>query len=216
MADQLPKHVKIHTFHVPTIDEFDIPDAEKLNSQLIGEIEQLRKEDNGISRTNVSGWHSRINIFERSEPAIMKICRYFIQASTVPLERYFSADILQSKSLEAEGWININPPHAYNRVHTHDSFDLSGVYFVKVPERSHLDSGCLEFLNPGYRAGPYSELYKKMHSQSFTYTPIEGRMLLFPSSMLHWVLPNGEQEDRISIACNLGLKLRLEVSGWDR
>lgn len=201
-----PSQVKIHTFYVPTIDEFQIPDADRVNRQLIEDIRKLREDDDGVTRSNVSGWHSSRNLFERTEQGIMEICRHFVEASAVPFERYFTREELKTRTAHAEGWVNINPPHAYNQVHTHDRFDLSGVYFVKVPERSLPESGCLQFLNPGYRAGPYSALFKKMNPQSFTYTPIEGRMLVFPSTMPHWVLPNSDDEDRISIAFNITLQ----------
>lgn len=90
-------------------------------------------------------------------------------------------------------------------MHTHDRFELSGVYFVKAPQPSHKLSGVLQFLNPSYRSGPYSELFEKMNPQAYTVTPIEGQMLIFPSTMPHWVLPNDENDERISIAFNVRL-----------
>jgi hypothetical protein len=44
-----------------------------------------------------------------------------------------------------------------------------------------------------------------MNPQAYTVTPIEGQMLIFPSTMPHWVLPNDENDERISIAFNVRL-----------
>jgi hypothetical protein len=36
--------------------------------------------------------------------------------------------------------------------------------------------------------------------------PKPGEVLLVPSQLLHWVLPNDSEEDRVTIAFNLGAK----------
>ena len=36
--------------------------------------------------------------------------------------------------------------------------------------------------------------------------PKPGEALLFPSQLLHWVLPNDSEENRVTIAFNLGAK----------
>ena len=134
------------------------------------------------------------------------MCKHFVAACKPTLERYITKEKLNDRTLQLEGWVNINPIHAYNQIHTHDRFDLSGVYYAKVPERSNKDSGVIQFLNPGYRGGPYSDLFNAMNPQVFTVRPSEGKLLVFPSAMPHWVTPNNEDEDRMSIAFNLRLK----------
>lgn len=122
------------------------------------------------------------------------------------MERYIPREKLNNRNLQLEGWANVNPQHAYNQIHTHDRFDLSGVYYVKVPERSRRDSGVIQFLNPSYRGGPYSDLFNAMNPQNFTMRPKPGQLIVFPSAMPHWVTPNEEGEERISLAFNLRLK----------
>jgi uncharacterized protein (TIGR02466 family) len=197
------KHVKTTAVFAPIIDTFEVPDQERLNRLLIDEITHWRAADQGIIRSNVSGWHSDGSIFKRTEPGLVEICKHFVDGCHIPMRRYLPREKISDQPMRAEGWVNINPPHAYNNIHTHNQFDLSGVYFVKVPEPSHEDSGALQFLNPGYRTGPFSELFEKMNPAHFTVRPVEGMMVIFPSPMPHWVLPNDETEDRISIAFNL-------------
>ena len=99
-------------------------------------------------------------------------------------------------------WININPPGTSNERHTHPGSDLSVVMYVKVPE----NSGDIEMTNPAYiesfnllsAARPEANL-----SPSVSITPVEGRVLIFPSNILHRVLENKSDNDRISIAWNV-------------
>lgn len=205
-ADDKLQHVKSHAVFAPIIDEFIVPDHERLNRELVVAIQTWAEEESGITRSNVAGWHSDGNIFKRTEAPIVEVCKRYVAASKPTIERYVAKEALGNKTLELEGWVNVNPVHAYNQIHTHERFDLSGVYYVKVPERSENNSGVIQFLNPSYRGGPYSDLFNAMNPQVFTFQPSEGRMLIFPSAMPHWVTPNREEEDRISIAFNLRLK----------
>jgi len=202
-ADDRPRLTKSQPVFAPILTEFEIPDKDRLNGDLMADIAKWREQEQGITRSNVSGWHSAGNIYARPEEPFVRICRHFVEACKPVIARFMTFDTFQTKKLNCQGWVNVNPQHAYNQIHTHDEYDLSGVYYVKVPEPSHKESGALQFLNPSYRGGPYSELFKAMNPSTFTVTPREGTMLIFPSAMPHWVLPNDENEDRISIAFNL-------------
>lgn len=199
-------YVNSHAVFAPIIDEYIVCDNERLNRELVAEIRQWQQEDEGMTRSNVSGWHSAGNIFKRTDPAIVEACSNFVEGCKPMLERYFTKQQLDSSRLDLEGWANINPPHAYNQMHTHDTFDLSGVYFVKIPPTSSAASGALQFLNPSYRHGPFSKLFQAMNPPKFTFKPKEGTMVIFPATMPHWVLPNDEDEDRITLAFNLRMK----------
>ncbi len=200
---RVPKHVKMEAIFAPVVDHFDLPEADGLNRQLIAAIDAWRQQEPGIVRSNRSGWHSDGNIFKRSEAPFQELCRHFLTAARVPFERYFDKVTLSKKTLRLEGWVNVNMQNAYNKMHTHPRFDLSGVYFVKVPPRSSEESGILQFLNPNYRGGDYSELWDKLNPPAISYPPVEGKMVIFPSSLSHWVTPNEEEAERISIAFNV-------------
>jgi uncharacterized protein (TIGR02466 family) len=200
------KHVRSNLVFAPIINEYEVTHSERLNALLAEEITKWKEMEPGITRSNISGWHSDGNIFKREEPGLREICKYFIEACKPIIERYLPRERLDGVTLQFEGWANINPPHSYNAMHSHGSYDLSGVYFVRIPRPSHRLSGALQFLNPSYRYGPYSDLFQAMNPQEFTVSPVAGKMLIFPSAMPHCVLPNDEDEDRISIAFNLKLK----------
>jgi uncharacterized protein (TIGR02466 family) len=212
MSDTIdkPKHIKSHAVFAPIVDEYFIEEPERLNLDLVESVYRWRAEEQGTVRSNVDGWHSDGNIFKRTEAPFVEICRHFVEACKPIMERFIARKELANRNLQLEGWANVNPRHAYNQIHTHERFDLSGVYYVKVPERSKTDSGVIQFLNPSYRGGPYSDLFNAMHPQAFIVRPREGQMIVFPSAMPHWVTPNEEDEDRISLAFNARLKKESE------
>lgn len=103
-------------------------------------------------------------------------------------------------------WININKEKDYNLEHNHPNSVISGVYYVKA----HKDSGDLVLSHPASIAMEYDwsgknlKKYNKYNSPMWKIPPIENRLLLFPSWLLHSVRPNlNKNKNRISISFNL-------------
>ena len=96
----------------------------------------------------------------------------------------------------------MNSTHAYNSPHRHSGYIWSGTYYVNVPEGDNRQSGAIEFADPRYidknNRLPNSPLFK----DNLHFKPTSGSMVIFPSYLLHWVTPNEDKEDRISIAFN--------------
>ena len=89
-------------------------------------------------------------------------------------------------------WGNITPRSGYNRIHNHingtSSNHFAGVLYLKLPPHYH---GTIGFCNP---SDPNSTLI----------VPVEEKeLLLFPSSIYHFVDPNLIDQDRISLAFNV-------------
>ena len=90
-----------------------------------------------------------------------------------------------------EWWYNINGKGHWNIPHTHPNSDLALVIYLTDSD------GLLQLINPHL-----------MRTNSQHYTGINakrGDILIFPSDLLHYVMPNPREEDRISISMNLQL-----------
>tara|TARA_R100000541_G_scaffold57133_1_gene67026 strand:- start:677 stop:1261 length:585 start_codon:yes stop_codon:yes gene_type:complete len=103
-------------------------------------------------------------------------------------------------------WININQEKDYNLEHNHPNSVMSGVYYVKAQK----NSGDLVLSHPASIAMEYDwsgrnlKKYNKYNSPMWKIPPIENRLLLFPSWLLHSVRPNlNKNKNRISISFNL-------------
>jgi len=104
-------------------------------------------------------------------------------------------------------WININYPHGaetnINQVHMHDRNVVSFVYYVQA------DEGCgnLTLFSPHQlydQAVPYRYIKQPnvWNSTRFRIEPRPGKLVCFPSYLLHQANANKSKRDRISIAFN--------------
>ena len=95
-------------------------------------------------------------------------------------------------------WINVMPPGAYHRIHTHPNTNLSGVIYLQAPE----GSGDL------YIPSPYDNCINTIIKTvpDYVLKPEVRQVYLFPSSLPHSVSRNESDEDRVSISFNLKLK----------
>ncbi len=159
-----------------------------------------KKDPKGRVISNEGGWQSS---FLHKENSIIR--------STLlrGIGDYFESNKIFECNINLDTlWININGKGHYNRFHNHPLVDLSGVFWIKSPK----NSGNLEFASPHdyvqYKEmGFYSKKYKDDNKifPTYYFNPVEGRIIIFPSFLLHRVLPNHSTEDRISVSFNLAL-----------
>ncbi len=181
---------------------FAMPEAERLNAMLIEEAHAIRAASNGITRSNRQGWHSEPDLMKRSEPGLSALARYIKKAMFNATQAIAPQFDIAGHRLVADGWININPQHGYNVPHRHLGYQWSGCYYVTVPPVEGSPSGSIEFLSPltvpaefrGFGAGCYNE--------KMVMRPNAGDLLLFPSYLTHWVVPNESEQERITVAFN--------------
>ena len=168
------------------IFQFDVPEY----ATLLDEVQKLRRQDAlGKQASNMGGWHSQLVDI----PDLIKQYITFPEWSGVC-------------------WYMVNTNLQGNYSHTHPQSDWSGVLWLKVPKDSPAQ---LEFEHPDcfaqynviesvHRHFPDTqEMYN--HFQAYAFTPVEGRMLLFPSSLRHRVYFSDTDEERIAMSFNIKL-----------
>ena len=168
-----------------------------LNQDLERDIIAWSKEDKGITRTNVKGWHSATNMHERPEFKNLVNMLYACQKTVYEQEYYESEPFLGNM------WANINPPGGMNRAHQHPNSLWSGVYWIKTPK----NCGQLKIDDPRSVAcmiRPRQKDIKKPDRlwRETHYEPIAGRVIMFPSWLMHAVDPNESNDIRISVSFN--------------
>tara|TARA_S200000501_G_scaffold39007_1_gene31931 strand:- start:150 stop:740 length:591 start_codon:yes stop_codon:yes gene_type:complete len=168
-----------------------------LNQELERDIVAWSKQDKGIIRTNVQGWHSTTNMHERPEFKKLVNMLYDCQKTVYEQEYYESEPVLGNM------WANINPPGGSNRAHQHPNSLWSGVYWIKTPK----NCGQLKIDDPRSVAcmtRPRQKDTKKPDRlwRETHYEPIAGRCIMFPSWLMHCVDPNESNDIRISVSFN--------------
>ena len=168
-----------------------------LNQELERDIVAWSKQDKGITRTNVQGWHSTTNMHELPQFKKLVDMLYECQRTVYQQEHYESEPFLGNM------WANINPPGGMNRAHQHPNSLWSGVYYIKAPKNSgHLKiddpRSSAAMVRPTQKKGTLPvRLYRETH-----YEPIAGRCIMFPSWLMHCVDPNESNDIRISVSFN--------------
>ena len=168
-----------------------------LNQELEQDIVAWSKQDKGIVRTNVQGWHSKTNMHELPQFKKLVDMLYACQKTIYQQEHYESEPFLGNM------WANVNPPGGMNRAHQHPNSLWSGVYYIKAPKNcGHLKiddpRASASMCRPRQKEGKKpSRLYRETH-----YEPIDGRCIMFPSWLIHCVDPNESNDIRISVSFN--------------
>ena len=191
----------------------DLPDTEAhaLNAGIERHVRAWRDEDaDGIVRSNVwqvGVWHSRLDMAVRSEYQSL-VDLVLLSAGEVFEDLGYPVDW---KPTIINMWAVVSPRYGFNRSHVHPSALWSGVYYVQAPE----GAGRIVFTEPRaqVRMMPY-EYERAAHDRPESwdqvyFDPIEGRIILFPSWIVHEVEPNmsnaeGRSGDRISVSFNIG------------
>ncbi|MBT0584829.1 putative 2OG-Fe(II) oxygenase [Alteromonas oceanisediminis] len=100
---------------------------------------------------------------------------------------------------ETNHWANVNEKGSSNAIHSHSKWHWSGVYYVQGTGTGDIALYSQAYLNQQVSLGlPYG--------QSFTLPAEDGLLLMFPSYLLHEVLPNPSDRQRINIAFNVKIQ----------
>jgi uncharacterized protein (TIGR02466 family) len=102
-----------------------------------------------------------------------------------------------------KAWVNVNNNIFIDGAHSHPGFFFSGVYYVKSDQLS----GSINFLNPNRELlstipPPAIAITNSFNSAIISHAPIPGKLLIFPSWLIHYVEHNFGDSERISIAFN--------------
>jgi len=169
----------------------------EFNAQLEQNIINWSRQDKGVQKTNVNGWHSPTNMHEKPEYKMLVDILYQAQ------QFIYKDESLDNEPFLGNMWANINPPGGYNRAHTHPNSLWSGVYYVKAPINSgHLKvedpKPCINISRPKRKQGQLPKhLWNEVH-----FEPIAGRLIMFPSWLNHCVDTNQSNDIRISVSFN--------------
>ena len=200
--------------YFPTYIYFrDLPNgaATALNDGVRKHIRAWRRGDpDGIVRSNVrstGAWHSDVDMATR--PEFQPLCE-LIQAAAAEVfdDLGYHPDWRPAIS---NMWANVSSRYAINRSHIHPNSLWSGVYYVQAPA----GAGRIVFTEPRAQVRMTSPVYERPSEDrpeswdQVYFEPVEGRLILFPSWLMHEVEPNlcetrGQAGERISVSFNIG------------
>ena len=188
------------------VQQVDFP-FEEFRLKLRSEVLDMRTKDpEGIYRSNQAGtWHSSDQLLQEL-PSGKELSDMFFDC----FNKYAGTHATQSGEihLKLSAWAMVYSNGGYATVHTHPNCQFSSVFYVDTGEQSNevtavgteIQAGDIEFVDtrgcgafkvPGLNLQPAARI-----------TPVNGRLITFPSWLPHFVHPVRGDSERIAIACN--------------
>ena len=186
---------------------FDWPDSAPLNQALRDVVLARRAGSSGTVKTNRGGWQSDADLQDWQEPPVRALLQQMLDLAQEYVARQTGRDDPAFASgWKIRAWANVNERGHFNRAHDHlgrYSF-FSGVYYVNVGdiEAGQAGGGRTRFEDWSFVAIDVDRDNDPTRRDSFM-MPRNGRMLLFPASLMHSVEPYEGAAQRITIAFNL-------------
>ena len=167
------------------------------NQQLANDIVAWSKQDKGVKKTNMNGWHSQTNMHE------MPQFKSLVDELFKMQHEIFKQEWLDRQPRLGNMWANINYKGGYNKPHIHPNSLFSGVYYVQA------EPNCGKIVlydpRPGIQSNmpvrikgqPPEHLWREVHLDAKV-----NRIIMFPSWLWHSVEPNESNNIRISVSFN--------------
>lgn len=172
------------------------------NILLEKEIENIYLNDpikaKGVKKSNEGGWQSDLMSIDDYKmcPEIQKVFENLAKfTSQVAREWELGTDTIDFTG----AWVNINAKNQFNWPHIHTGNTLSMVYYVRCND----NSGNLVFERPDpLKLCFVNKTVNENTNTAYTFSPVPGSFVIFPSYLSHYVTPNYSDDYRISIALN--------------
>lgn len=182
---------KIYRLFAEPVFKFRIKNYEQHNNSLQKYIYNLYEEDKiGVDMSDVSSPAHKF--FKETR-------EYVVEVFNLQGWKYIAEKVRMT-----EMWAVINKKNNLNLAHTHPNNFLSAAYYVKAPK----NSGNIKFISSNsVKKERYPKLEKatEFNQSGVEIEPEEGNLLIFPSYLLHEVMKNETDEDRIVISFNIDI-----------
>lgn len=182
--------------------------ADELNRALIATVKARQKTSPGIMRSNYNGWHSDTELLKWGGEPARRVAIATLETCSRFTDDVGMRDGQPRYEFAVEMWANVSPPGASNQNHAHAGALWSAVYYVD--DGGDPENGPLLLLDPRF---PMNRMYAPdlvfldedgaREDSTVKIAPTPGKLVLFPSWLMHGVKPHRGARDRISIAVNV-------------
>jgi uncharacterized protein (TIGR02466 family) len=170
---------------------------------------ELEGQSDGVRVSNEGGWHSlHLDLMHDKTADLFRNIMRCVYETFIDL----GLNEEEYEPVIHVAWININRKHQFMRHHNHIKSVFSGVYYIKVPK----NSGDLEFNSPiadhkYVLDSSWVKDFNFFNSNTWKIPAEEGKLVLFPSWLIHFVQPNLSDEDRISLSFDCSIRKKISV-----
>ena len=199
MADKVDLRME---FAVPVFSSM-MTGFKSRQSRLIEIVYEKKEKDQGVTRSNQGGWHSDQDFHLLEYPEVKWLNEKIRNIALTGL-RHVKGTIQDVDVQLVACWANINQAGAWNSPHHHLPLDWSGVVYISVEQAKSDQPG---FIREGdfilFDPLPMGNQFGR--PGTVRYEPKDGKIMFFPSYMMHMVAPHYSETPRISLSFNLKL-----------
>ena len=197
--------IKPNLFFSTPVWTLQIDNYKNVNEEMHTYIKELQNKDQiGISKSNLKGWHSKdFNLNEKQPQDFIS----FIYSSIEQVMHDMNWDKLKQIAKINNMWAIINTGGSANLRHQHGNSTISGAYYIRAPE----NAGDIIFYDPRpapIYSHPNALSPNSLNAQVNGISPKEGALILFPSYLDHSVNENKSNEERIVISFNIRVQTK--------
>ena len=199
-----------HDLFVTDFWEFDFPYHDQFKPQVLDFVSSP-KSQNHLKKNNLNPSQTSYGGDELCFDEDKSLISFFQTQVLKLLKRIEEGhDWHEGEWKDISPWLNVNQKGNFNPPHSHPGNDYSGCYYVTFPE----NSGFIHFLDPRPQhrfcsPNPKSKEDENWYSSDnvydssfFTYKIKEGKIVIFPSWLSHYVDPNPTNSLRVSVPFN--------------
>jgi uncharacterized protein (TIGR02466 family) len=214
-------------FAVPFAQE-TLPDCGPLNAELRALF--LAREREGASYANPNPslkqhpgvFESDFNLFSWPEPCVQRLREFCWRALGLTIKELngYGPQEMQALQIRSHTWFHITRHGGFTILHTHPMASWSGVYCVDPGETpaDRPESGILRFHNPHHYSNYFTDAGNQRqrapyHHGTWSHRFEAGQLVLFPSWLLHEVMPFYGRDERITVAFNCWFDMREGMPG---
>ncbi len=199
------------------------PQPEPLNN-LLRELFIAREAEgdryanpNPYTVRNVQLFESHFDLFDWPEPVIAQLSEFCLSTLMRKVGELNGYDLETMRKLDiaTDAWFHVTRRDGHFGVHNHPMASWSGVYCVSpgLHDAGQPDSGRLSFINPHSMTNMYldpgnSFLRQPYNRGNYGFQLVAGQLILFPSWVLHHVMPFYGEGERITVAFNCSFRQR--------
>ena len=197
--------IKPNLFFPTPVWTLQMDNYKNINEEMYTYIKELQNKDQiGISKSNLKGWHSKdFNLNEKQPQDFIS----FIYSSIEQVMHDMNWDKQKQIAKINNMWAIINTGGSANLRHQHGNSTISGAYYVRAPE----NAGDIIFYDPRpapIYSHPNALSPNSLNAQVNGISPKEGALILFPSYLDHSVNENKSNEERIVISFNIRVQTK--------
>lgn len=215
MNETQPRLNVIPSFATPIV-ETQFPDCESLNSELKALFLECEKDE--ALRKKIATPTHQVRIFESEfdlfgwpQPCVRRLRDFCMRALYLVIAQLngYKLEDLNKMEIFNHCWFHVTRYGGYINGHNHPMASWSGVYCVEPGETpdEYPDSGALRFEEPNPAASMFMDpanahLKRPYGGGSVNFRLKPGQLILFPSWLMHQVMPFYGSDARITVAFN--------------